>query len=270
MFDLEERIEACQAQLEYKEEKISEIAEGGTSMVKIDSTQSLPEARTLLKMLFGMAVDVKKQEQLKEQEIAKMQVEVSEMARLLEQERDRSRQLKENYEESLSKVMSSEPSEAAPVQIGTPLNERARILLSVSEERNASLRQKCDELESIRDHIDRERQLLHQKLTQEQRELAATREQVKWLESQLSKLTGRQQSAPPTNVSSTPAAISSTSQGSSSVILSATAPKASGPVSWANEFDDDDDEDDEEMTEHHESHAYQHDGISPRGRGRVR
>ncbi|TMW56713.1 hypothetical protein Poli38472_006723 [Pythium oligandrum] len=242
IYDLEERIEACQAQLEYKEEKISEIADGSGAIVKIESTQSLPEARTLLKMLFGMAVDVKKQDQLKEQDVAKMQVEVAEMSKLLEQERERSQQLKQSYEEALQKVMGGAPAEAAPT-LSTPLNERTRILLSVSEERNAELRQKCEELESIRNHIDRQRQLLHQNLVREQQELAASREQIKYLEAQLANAGVGELDHQRADLSS--------SHGEHGARPAHYAHQPSGPVSWANEFDDDeDDEDDEEMLEH--------------------
>jgi hypothetical protein len=72
LVELEERIEACQAQLEYKDERISEMASSSVDMdleeqeaiVKMENS-SLPEARTLLKLLFGMAVNVKKQEEAK-------------------------------------------------------------------------------------------------------------------------------------------------------------------------------------------------------------
>ncbi|POM65415.1 Kinesin-like protein [Phytophthora palmivora] len=135
LYDLEERIEACQAQLEYKEEKISEISDDvrivdeGNALAKIETTQSLPEARTLLKMLFGMAVDVKKQDQRREQELAKQQVEMAELARCLEQEREKTTQIKQSYEESLQRVVNggTSPDGSSPAQ--EPLDERSRILL---------------------------------------------------------------------------------------------------------------------------------------------
>uniref|UniRef100_K3XBM4 Kinesin motor domain-containing protein n=1 Tax=Globisporangium ultimum (strain ATCC 200006 / CBS 805.95 / DAOM BR144) TaxID=431595 RepID=K3XBM4_GLOUD len=248
IYDLEERIESCHAQLEYKEEKISEIAEDGQNadggaLVKIESTQSLPEARTLLKMLFGMAVDVKKQDQRKEQEIEKLHVEMSDMARLLEQERSRTQQIKLSYEESLHKVVQGGLDTSSSPGRESSLDDRSRILLSVSEERNSVLRKKCDELENATREADEENQKLQKRLMREQSVLAESQEHIAYLEEQLTKLRaagdrsrssarGQEPRSEPTSISAHP-------------MVSATPGRASGPVSWANEFDDDDDE---EMT----------------------
>lgn len=244
IFDLEERIESCHAQLEYKEEKISEIAEdgqhmdSGAALVKIERTQSLPEARSLLKMLFGMAVDVKKQDQRKEQEIAKLHVEMTDMAGLLEQERSRTQQIKQSYEESLHKVVlgglesSSSPGRDASV------DDRSRILLSVSEERNSVLRKKCDELESVARQADQENQGLQMKLLKERRDQADRQERIAFLEAQLGKIASQ---------GSDRSRFQSEGQPARSVaapIPAATPDRASGPVSWANEFDDDEEDDD--------------------------
>ncbi|GMF15466.1 unnamed protein product [Phytophthora lilii] len=235
LYDLEERIEACQAQLEYKEEKISEISDdvrivdGGNALAKIETTQSLPEARTLLKMLFSMAVDVKKQDQRKEQELAKQQVEMAELVRHLEQEREKTMQIKQSYEESLQRVVNGGLSnnESSPPQ--EPLDERSRILLSVSEERNSVLRKKCDELETISRTISEEKQSMEARLQQEQEDLAASRERVRYLESKLQKL------------SKVAVEASSRSRIPASVPRGSKFAAQAGPASWANEFDDDED-----------------------------
>lgn len=254
IYDLEERIESLHAQLEYKEEKISEISEdgrnpdAGVALVKIERTQSLPEARSLLKMLFGMAVDVKKQDQRKEQEIAKLQVEMTDLARLLEQERNRTQHIKLSYEESLHKVVqggldSSGSPGREPSSSSSSLDDRSRILLSVSEERNTMLRKKCDELETIARQAEQDKQALQQKLLTERREQTESQQRVSYLEAQLAKLSnqGGERSrfqakdaqrglAPPPQPAATPG-------------------RASGPVSWANEFDDEEEDDeDDEMT----------------------
>ncbi|KAK1945275.1 Kinesin-like protein KIF21A [Phytophthora citrophthora] len=194
LYDLEERIEACQAQLEYKEEKISEISDDvqavdeGNALAKIEKTQSLPEARTLLKMLFGMAVDVKKEDQRREQELAKQQVEMAELVRHLEQEREKTTQIKQSYEESLQRVVNGGASPDGSSQEHEPLDERSRVLLSVSEERNSVLRKKCEELEMISRTADQEKQLMGDRLELEQQDLAASRERVRYLETKLRKL----------------------------------------------------------------------------------
>ncbi|KAG6611208.1 Kinesin-like protein [Phytophthora cinnamomi] len=240
LYDLEERIEACQAQLEYKEEKISEISDdvrivdGGNALAKIETTQSLPEARTLLKMLFGMAVDVKKQDQRKEQELAKQQVEMAELTRHLEQEREKTMQIKQSYEESLQRVVNGGLSadESSPPQ--EPLDERSRILLSVSEERNSVLRKKCEELETISRTIDLEKQSIEARLQQEQEDLAASRDRVRYLETKLKKLSKVAAGASLTPRSRIPVS-------ASSKFTAVTQQAQSGPASWANELDDDED-----------------------------
>ncbi|CAH0475309.1 unnamed protein product [Peronospora belbahrii] len=194
LYDLEERIEACQAQLEYKEEKISEIADDvrmadeGNALAKIETTKSLPEARTLLKMLFSMAVDVKKQDQRREQEVAKLQVQMADLARHLEQEREKTVQMKQSYEESLQRVIERGTSVDGPSFAHEPLGERSRVLLSVYEERNSVLRKKCDELERVFSTKDREKQLMEDRLQQEQLELASSRNRVRFLETKIRKL----------------------------------------------------------------------------------
>ncbi|RLN10361.1 hypothetical protein BBJ28_00019667, partial [Nothophytophthora sp. Chile5] len=245
LYDLEERIEACQAQLEYKEEKISEIADdghtvdGSNALAKIETTQSLPEARTLLKMLFSMAVDVKKQDQRKEQELAKQQVEMTDLVRHLEQEREKTMQIKQSYEESLQRVVHGGVGGDDASSMREPLDERSRILLSVSEERNAVLRKKCEELETISYTVDQEKQGMEVRLLQEQEDLAASRDRIRYLESQLTKLSGVMLEAkqPVEGRSRIPIA-------SAIPTKFATSPgqALSGPASWANEFVDDDED----------------------------
>ncbi|OWZ24488.1 Kinesin [Phytophthora megakarya] len=257
LYDLEERIEACQAQLEYKEEKISEISDDvrvvdeSNALAKIETTQSLPEARTLLKMLFGMAVDVKKQDQRREQELAKTQVEKAELVRCLEQEREKTTQIKQSYEESLQRVVSGGTNLDESSSEQEPLDERSRILLSVSEERNSALKKKCDELEEIYRTKDQEAQMMGDRLEQEQQDLAASRERVRYLETKLRKL-----SAVAVGASQTPSrsriAVSSASGSKYAAVSSQ--PHA-GPTSWANDFDDDEDM----GTDEHED-GREHDG----------
>lgn len=244
IFDLEERIESCHAQLEYKEEKISEIAEdgqhtdSGAALVKIERTQSLPEARSLLKMLFGMAVDVKKQDQRKEQEIAKLHVEMTDMAILLEQERSRTQQIKQSYEESLHKVVQGGLESSSSPGHDASIDDRSRILLSVSEERNSVLRKKCDELESVARQADQEKQALQMKLMKERCDQAEREERIAFLEAQLGKVASQ---------GSDRSRFQSKGQPARNVVAptpAATPGRASGPVSWANEFDDDDEDDD--------------------------
>ncbi|CEG43192.1 kinesin-like protein [Plasmopara halstedii] len=250
LYDLEERIEACQAQLEYKEEKISEISDDvqgvdeGNALAKIEKTQSLPEARTLLKMLFSMAVDVKKQDQRKEQELAKQQVEMAELARHLEQEREKTIQMKQSYEESLQRVVNG----GLIVDTSSPahdaLDDRTRILLAVAEERNAALRKKCEELEMLSQTREQEEQMLNDRLEQEQQNVAAGRERIQYLERKLKKLSAlgvenhKRAGDPPSPSGTIFAAIPSQTQ--------------MGPTSWANELDDDEEmgtEDEHECTE---------------------
>ncbi|KAE9359320.1 Kinesin-like protein [Phytophthora fragariae] len=253
LYDLEERIEACHAQLEYKEEKISEISddvrivEGGNALAKIETTQSLPEARTLLKMLFSMAVDVKKQDQRKEQELAKQHVEMEELVRHLEQEREKTMQIKQSYEESLQRVVNGGMNDDESSPAHEPLDERSRILLSVSEERNSVLRKKCEELETISRTIDQEKLSMEARLQQEQEDLAASRERVRYLETKLKKLSkvavGSSQTPRRSRIPvSAPNKFSAVSQQAQS-----------GPASWANELDDDEDmgtDDNEDDREH--------------------
>ncbi|KAG7391888.1 Kinesin-like protein kif21b [Phytophthora pseudosyringae] len=243
LYDLEERIEACQAQLEYKEEKISEISDdaqvvdGGAALAKIETTQSLPEARTLLKMLFSMAVDVKKQDQRREQDLAKKHVEMAELVRHLEQEREKTMQMKQSYEESLQRVVNGGTSTDGSSPAQEPLDERSRLLLSVSEERNSVLKKKCDELEMSSRTRDQEKQLMEDRIEQEQQDLAASRERVRYLETKLRKL-----SAVAVGASQTPGRSRipiSSSLGNKFAAIPSQA--QTGPASWANELDDDED-----------------------------
>ncbi|GMF46230.1 unnamed protein product [Phytophthora fragariaefolia] len=253
LYDLEERIEACQAQLEYKEEKISEISDdvrivdGSHALAKIETTQSLPEARTLLKMLFSMAVDVKKQDQRKEQVLAKQQVEMAELARHLEQEREKTMQIKQSYEESLQRVVNGGMSADESSSAHEPLDERSRILLSVSEERNSVLRKKCEELETISRTIDQEKQSVEARLQQEQEDLAASRDRVRYLEAKLKKLSKVAVGATQ-NPSRSRIPVSASSK------FTVTSQQAqSGPASWANELDDDEDMGTDDNEEDHGS-----------------
>ncbi|KAG6977450.1 hypothetical protein JG688_00000362 [Phytophthora aleatoria] len=254
LYDLEERIEACQAQLEYKEEKISEISDDvqavdeGNALAKIEKTQSLPEARTLLKMLFGMAVDVKKQDQRKEQELAKRQVEMEELVRHLEQEREKTMQIKQSYEESLQRVVNSGASPDGSSPAHETLDERGRILLSVSEERNSVLRKKCEELEMIFCTTDQEKQMMRDRLEQEQQDLAASRERVRYLETKLKKL-----SAVAVGAALTPGRTRVPVSSSSGTKFAAIPSEAqTGPASWANELDDDEDMGTDEHEDDHD------------------
>ncbi|CAH0484619.1 unnamed protein product [Peronospora farinosa] len=254
LYDLEERIEACQAQLEYKEEKIFEISDdvrvvdGSNALTKIETTQSLPEARTLLKMLFSMAVDVKKQDQQREQELAKQQVEMADLVRHLEQEREKTAQIKQSYEESLQRVVNGGTSLDGSSSAQEPLDERSRILLSVSEERNSVLRKKCEELERVSSRRDREKQLMEDRLQQEQLDLAASRDRVRYLETKLRKLSavavvasqkpGRSQIPVSSSIGNKFAAVSRQTQ--------------SGQTSWINESDGDDEYMGDEPDDEHE------------------
>ncbi|KAL4115771.1 hypothetical protein PRIC2_012777 [Phytophthora ramorum] len=244
LYDLEERIEACQAQLEYKEEKISEISDdvrvldGGNALAKIETTQSLPEARTLLKMLFSMAVDVKKQDQRKEQELAKQHVEMAELAQHLEQEREKTMQIKQSYEESLQRVINGGTSaDVSTSPDHEPLDERSRLLLSVSEERNSVLRKKCEELEAITRSLDLEKESNENRFQQVGQDLAASRDRVRYLETKLKKLSNLAMGA--NQVPSRLRIPVSSSTGSK--VAAASEQAQTGPASWANEFDDDED-----------------------------
>lgn len=261
LFDLEERIEACQAQLEYKEEQISEIADsgrgngGGPELVKIVSTQSLPEARTLLKMLFSMAVDVKKQEQQKDQDITKLQVEIVELNQYLEEERDKTKQLKQSYEESMQRVTQNGVIGLGDSSSSTDeLDGRIRILLAVAEERSAMLTKKCEDLEHFSMQTHQEKQALSEQIATQHQELLAIREKNKRLEIQLSKLSAAKSLNQASELRKPMAGrtrqiamqvradqiASAAKQGPRSVPPSAQ--KSSGPVSWVNEFDDEEDE----------------------------
>lgn len=254
LFDLEERIEACQAQLEYKEEKISEISEDvhavdeGNALAKIEKTQSLPEARTLLKMLFSMAVDVKKEDQMKELELAKQHVEMAELAHHLELEREKTMQMKQSYEESLQRIVNGGASADASPSAHEALDDRTRILLSVAEERNAALRAECEELKRVSQAREQEQQLMKEQQELEQQDLAAGRERIQYLETKLKKLSALAVNASPTPGRSRVPVLSSSGTKFAAIPSQAQL----GPTSWANELDDDDEmgtEDEHECTE---------------------
>lgn len=243
IFDLEERIEACQARLEYKEEKISEMAEGGSlddnaALIKIASAQSLPEARTLLKMLFGMAVDVKKQDQRKEQELGTLHVQVEELTDLLEQEREKKLQIKQSYEESLQRVVQSSTIGTADSSEGSP-GEHSRVLLSISEERNVELRRRCEELESGFHAAEHENQLLKTRAVRDEQNMKEYQERIRNLESRLAKVATPKLSTPAKDKRTRVQASTFRSQS----LQDTTRSSEFGPASWANEHDDDDDMD---------------------------
>ncbi|KAI9895482.1 hypothetical protein PsorP6_018836 [Peronosclerospora sorghi] len=254
LFDLEERIEACQAQLEYKEEKISEIADDvrmvdeSNAFEQIETTQSLAEARTLLKMLFSMAVDVKKQDQQKEQKLARQQVEMADLVRHLEQEREKTMLMKRNFEESLQRLTSGRTSSKDSSSVHESLDERGRVLLSVSEERNAVLRKRCEELEKTCLSRDQDKLLMEDRLQQEQLDLAASRERIQYLETKLKKLSavavGASQKQERLRIP-----LSSSIQNNFSAVIPRT---DLGPTSWANELNDDDDMATDENDDEHE------------------
>lgn len=187
IFDLEEQIEACQVQLEYNEDKISEMmshemhgahvdSANASNLTPIDTTQSLPEARTLLKMLFGMAVELKKTEQRKKQQISKLQVDVTDLNKLLEQERERMRQLKLTYNESLQRIFQCNPKKENESYESIPFHlEKSQCVPTALEEQNTSLQNKCDELET-------QRQTLCEEIASQRRQLEEYQARIHWFE----------------------------------------------------------------------------------------
>ncbi|CAK4077081.1 unnamed protein product [Aphanomyces euteiches] len=182
--ELEERIEACQAQLEYKNERISEMTstndtdEQGEAMVKVENS-SLPEARTLLKLLFNMAVDVRNQEQTKEAELERSALQVQELEKHLRMEKERNHVMRETYEEKLQKMIADAMNEPEDP------TSKNRLVASAVEERNHLLRKKCEELESQQMDWQRQSQQLIERNAKYQQGLATCRERIKWLENQL-------------------------------------------------------------------------------------
>ncbi|CAK4115753.1 unnamed protein product [Aphanomyces euteiches] len=182
--ELEERIEACQAQLEYKNERISEMTstndtdEQGEAMVKVENS-SLPEARTLLKLLFDMAVDVRNQEQTKEAELERSALQVQELEKHLRMEKERNHVMRETYEEKLQKMIADAMNEPEDP------TSKNRLVASAVEERNHLLRKKCEELESQQMDWQRQSQQLIERNAKYQQGLATCRERIKWLENQL-------------------------------------------------------------------------------------
>ncbi|KAG9414826.1 Kinesin-like protein kif21b [Aphanomyces cochlioides] len=182
--ELEERIEACQAQLEYKNERISEMTssndtdEQGEAMVKVENS-SLPEARTLLKLLFNMAVDVRNQEQTKEAELERSALQVQELEKHLRMEKERNHVMRETYEEKLQKMIADAMNEPEDP------TSKNRLVASAVEERNHLLRKKCEELESQQLDWQRQSQQLIERNAKYQQGLATCRERIKWLENQL-------------------------------------------------------------------------------------
>ncbi|RHY34671.1 hypothetical protein DYB32_000744 [Aphanomyces invadans] len=181
--ELEDRIEACQAQLEYKNERISEMTstndldEQGDAMVKVENT-SLPEARTLLKLLFNMAVEVKNQEQSKEAELERSALQVDDLQKHLRMERERNSAMRQTYEEKLQKMISdamNEPDEG----------QKHRLVSSAVDERNLLLRKRCDELEQQQHEWQKQAQQLMRRNTKYQQSVNTCRERIKWLEAQL-------------------------------------------------------------------------------------
>jgi hypothetical protein len=187
-----------------------------------------------------MAVDVKKQDQSKEQELAKLQVEMAELTAHLEQEREKTLQIKQSYEESLQRVIQGGAGEDM-VDDQQPLDERARILLSVSEERNAELKQKCGELEDVYGSVTNENKALKARLVQDEQYMLESRERVNWLEEQLMRLKSAKSSNQTRDRRTRVQASASRAQ-PSPVTRVASAPSEFGPASWANDQDDEDED----------------------------
>lgn len=110
MFELEERIEACQAQLEYKDEKISKIVndveDSTDEAAAFENTNSLPEARTLLKMLFEIAVGHKKSNHQKKDQLAAAQASIEALEEQIKQANTTIASVRMNSEEQLSTLQS--------------------------------------------------------------------------------------------------------------------------------------------------------------------
>ncbi|RHZ42085.1 hypothetical protein DYB26_015339, partial [Aphanomyces astaci] len=179
--ELEDRIEACQTQLEYKNERISEMTTGqgdndqGDPMVKVENS-SLPEARTLLKLLFKMAVEVKSQEQSKEAELERAALRVDDLQKHLRMERERNSVMRQTYEEKLQKMIADAMTEP---------DDGLKLVRSAVEERNAILRKRCEELELHQLDWQRQTQQLVQRNAKYQQSMGTCRERIKWLETQL-------------------------------------------------------------------------------------
>ncbi|OQS05659.1 kinesin [Thraustotheca clavata] len=183
--ELEERIEACQAQLEYKDERINEMTnntidlDDDEAMIKMENS-SLPEARTLLKLLFGMAVNVKKQEEAKDGELQSTLLRLEELETNLRLEKERNNFMRQTYEEKLRQMIAdamNQSSDDAP--------ESQRLVLSASEEQNTVLRKKCDELEAQQGEWEAEKAHLLQRNHKYKHGMTTCRERIRWLEAQL-------------------------------------------------------------------------------------
>ncbi|OQR98780.1 kinesin-like protein [Achlya hypogyna] len=182
--ELEERIEACQAQLEYKDERISEMAsstldvdlEDNDALAKME-TSSLPEARTLLKLLFGMAVSVKKQEEAKDGELQSTLLRLDELEATLRLEKERNHFMRQTYEEKLQQMIA----DAMGGDEGGP----TRLVLSAAEEQNAILKRKCDDLAAQAATWQEQKAALEARDHKYRAGMATCRERIKWLEAQV-------------------------------------------------------------------------------------
>ncbi|KDO35636.1 hypothetical protein SPRG_00480 [Saprolegnia parasitica CBS 223.65] len=191
--ELEERIEACQAQLEYKDERISEMA-SSTMLVDLDDdeaiakmeTSSLPEARTLLKLLFSMAVGVKKQEEAKDSELQSTLLRLGEIESTLLIEKERNNFMRQTYEEKLQQMI-------AEAMGGDP----SRLVQSASEEQVAVLRRQCDELSAQATACEAQKTALQVREQKYKAGLATCRERIKWLEAQVDNKAGSSCLPPP-------------------------------------------------------------------------
>lgn len=138
LFELEERIESCQAQLEYKDDKISKIvndvSDEPAEELSLEDT-SLPEARTMLKVLFEMAVSRKKEDHQARSALRETQANEKELSNQVASLESHLNQVQLKYDEDLTVLQKEHEQKLAfymdyyrsntPAEEATPVRRKA-------------------------------------------------------------------------------------------------------------------------------------------------
>jgi DNA repair exonuclease SbcCD ATPase subunit len=113
--ELEERIEACQAQLEFKDDRIRKIESiitsrpgfggGETAIMQIEnSCNTLEQSHTVIRVLFDMLVASRRQSRLRSDQVSEIEEEKSRLTMLLEESDMRLKAEKRLFEQQLMRV----------------------------------------------------------------------------------------------------------------------------------------------------------------------
>ena len=102
----------------------------------------LPEARTLLKLLFGMAVSMKKQEEAKEAELQRSHLQLEDLQKNLRMQIQKNNVIQQMYEDKLQKMIADAMNDGNE---GTVV----RLMLNVSVEQDAQLDESLNNFETL-------------------------------------------------------------------------------------------------------------------------